>query len=41
MYIYIVREKDKLGLLHLNFNHYKSVSYLKRSLPHSSGDYRV
>ena len=38
IYIYIVRQKDKLELLHLNFNHYRSVSYGKRSLPHSSPD---
>ena len=41
IYIYIVRQNDKLELLHLNFNHYRTVSYGKRSLPHSSGDYRV
>ena len=23
----MVRQKDKLGLLYLNFNHYKSVSF--------------
>ena len=32
---------DTLRLRHLNFNHDKFVSYGKRSLPHSSGDYRV
>ena len=36
-----VERNSKLDTLHLNFNHDQFVSYDKRSLSHSSGDYRV